>query len=229
MRETKRTVSRKRITKYCVPLSPPLSPEVPDRPRRRNKKGVFLTDYYNSIRNHYTSVWGLEGVLKRPVEGPVWELPPDYSILEFPPNRALRPGTPLWMYATVGMSNPVDDRRLELHLLAPTQSDRHVMTLTFVAHYHRTGEPIWYNHTVNLGVPWAEGSMCDHALISKPYPLGSEMEVGLVCRKDVRFLWLLPITRAEREFARCRGVEALEQQFDKVGLEYWNPQRQSTV
>jgi hypothetical protein len=42
-------------------------------------------------------------------------------------------------------------------------------------------------------------------------------------------LWLLPITKAERELKVKEGLEALEQRFDACALEYWIPDRASVV
>jgi hypothetical protein len=40
---------------------------------------------------------------------------------------------------------------------------------------------------------------------------------------------LLPITDEERNFKIKNGVDALEERFEDVGLEYWNPTRDSVV
>jgi hypothetical protein len=45
----------------------------------------------------------------------------------------------------------------------------------------------------------------------------------------VHLLWLLPITKAERDFKVERGLEALECRFDEVGLHYWEAGRDSVV
>ena len=43
------------------------------------------------------------------------------------------------------------------------------------------------------------------------------------------FLWLLPITEAERDLKASSGLEALESRFDEVDLEYWRVDRASVV
>lgn len=45
----------------------------------------------------------------------------------------------------------------------------------------------------------------------------------------VRFLWLLPITRAEREFKKARGTGALKQRFEEAQLDVLDPRRASVV
>jgi hypothetical protein len=44
---------------------------------------------------------------------------------------------------------------------------------------------------------------------------------------SARFLWLLPITSSERQFAKEHGVEALEERFDQAQLQYWDINRTS--
>jgi hypothetical protein len=46
---------------------------------------------------------------------------------------------------------------------------------------------------------------------------------------EVRFLWLLPISKDERDFRKAHGTGALEKIFDDRGIEYWNPRRESVV
>jgi len=66
---------------------------------------------------------------------------------------------------------------------------------------------VHYNRTGRLG--WA------HTL-----PIGD---------RHVEFLWLLPITEAERDFKVDQGLEALEQRFDDVELAYSRVDRASAV
>jgi hypothetical protein len=42
-------------------------------------------------------------------------------------------------------------------------------------------------------------------------------------------LWLLPITEAEKRYKNTAGLEALEQRFDEMELEYWRSDRASAV
>jgi len=129
------------------------------------------------------------------------------------------------------MSQPVDKKRLELHLFSPVQHEAHVELLTVIAHYHRTGNMLALGHTVNFGKPWFSGSSCDHGLISLPYLDGPSLEHLRTnnSEHDVQFLWLLPITKSERDYKKAHGIEALEQRFDDISVDYLNPTRQSVV
>lgn len=178
------------------------------------------------VRKHYEAAW------QRPADavhewkaGPSWQLPPGSCILEFKPCASRS----MWTYATCGMSCQSDAEPLELHLFSPSQSDEHVELLTAVAHYHVTGAYLGLWHTVNFGRPWMPGSLCDFGLISLPYLDGPSLEWCTLSNRAVRFLWLIPITKREREYKQQSGVEALEEAFERAGFDYLNPLRGSVV
>lgn len=95
-------------------------------------------------------------------------------------------------------------------------------------YYNRAGK-LGLGHTVPIGEPWLPGSSCDHFLISLPYPFGGDLQTCHVGDRHVDFLWLLPITGAERTWKVSSGLEALETRFDEVGLRYWQIDRASAV
>src|SRR5688572_14145665 len=103
-----------------------------------------LVQYCDSLTHHYEDVWARRGEAAVWTRGPVGELPAEFHVLRFPPSR----DRPNWTYATVCMSQPADDRRLELHLFSPIAAAEHVELLTVVAHYHRTGARLGVGHTV---------------------------------------------------------------------------------
>ncbi|MGW5653784.1 suppressor of fused domain protein [Streptomyces humi] len=81
-----------------------------------------------------------------------------------------------------------------------------------------------------IGRPWLDDSDCDHYLVSLPYPFGPEFEF---CEwgdgAHARILWLLPISKAEKDFRREAGLEALESRFEELGIDPVDPQRASVV
>src|SRR4029077_14484093 len=105
---------------------------------------------------------------------------------------------------------------------APAEALRHVELFTMAAFYHRA-ETLNLGQTFSIGEPWLEGSLCDHMLVSLPYPLGPDLENCCSGDMRLRLYWLLPITARERAFKIRHGQEELEQRFDAVGLEYWDP------
>lgn len=135
----------------------------------------------------------------------------------------------MWTYATCGMSHPGDRTPLEMHLFSPVEDVIHVETLTVIAHYHRTGAPLGPGHTVNLGRPWLDAGECRFGLVSRPYLDGPELEWWNRGATSVQFLWLIPITKTERDFAKQNGLEALERRFEQSQFDYLDPQRASVV
>jgi hypothetical protein len=158
------------------------------------------------------------------VLGPAIDVLPRLRVVEFSPG----PRSASWVYASVGAWEARSEARLEFLITAPDQDLRHVELLTMAAWYHRQ-RCLGLGHTFPIGEPWLPRSRCDFMLVSLPYPFGPALEVCELPDGHVHYLWLLPITRAERDFKAREGQEALEQRFDECGLEYGNPLRDSVV
>jgi hypothetical protein len=129
-------------------------------------------------------------------------------------------------YATSGMAHVAEagtSHGLELHLFSPYEYAPHVEVLAAVAHFHVTRRPLGWGHTVDFGRPWLPNSGCTHGLVSLPYLDGPPLEWP--ADRFARFLWLVPITSAERELVRMRGVEALEERFEAANFDYLDPFR----
>jgi len=160
--------------------------------------------------------------------GPIGDRLSGLEILRFGPG----PRTETWVYATLGASAVRSDAHgTEFFLLSPDSQDIHCETLTMTAFYHagEMEQRLGLGHTVPIGRPWCPGSMCDHLLVSLPYPFGPALEECTVRGGHVQVLWLLPITESERDFKAEHGLEALEERFEEAELEYWNPTRKPTV
>jgi hypothetical protein len=162
--------------------------------------------------------------------GPVHDWIPGFRVHAVAPG----PRTPgRWTWVTTGCWDPVHRGRHGIEFILSTRdfTMRAVELLAIHAYSHARGDAdrLDLDHTVNLGEAWLPGSSCDHALISLPYPWGPELEH---CEWDgghARLLWVLPITRAERDFKAIHGVEAPEQRFEAAGLDYTDPTRASVV
>ncbi|MCE9578151.1 MAG: suppressor of fused domain protein [Deltaproteobacteria bacterium] len=180
--------------------------------------------YLRQIEAHYESTWGSPQGLLRWTKGPIERLPDGFAVLVYQATDDMR------AFATRGMSQPSDDDRLELHAFCRPADEARVQVeelLTVITDYHRTGSSLGLGHTVNFGRPWAPGSQCTHGLISLPYLDGPTLEW---CRPlELRCLWLIPITRAELEYKKEHGLEALEQRFEEVQFNYLDVQRASVV
>lgn len=136
-----------------------------------------------------------------------------------------------WCYSSIGAWEFSSNRNeaLEFVILSPYKTSRMVELLTMAVNYHRT-EKLGFGHVFPIGEGWLEGSECDHFMVSLPYPFGPRFEICHVEKKfHIRFAWLLPITKAEKDFATTQSQEELEKKFETVGLEYTNLKRKSAV
>lgn len=175
------------------------------------------------IEDHYKENWGIDGQVRPFTAGPVHQLPSGFAVLAYPP----REGRSLWTYATCGMSRPDDANPLELHWFSPVPSDNIVELLVATAHFHRTATRLGLWHTVNFGRPWLDASLCTHGLISLPYLDGPMLEDLATPAATIKCLWMIPITKAELDVKKSRGVEALEELFETPGFNYADPARAS--
>ena len=162
-------------------------------------------------------------VEKRWNAGPVQELGPEFRVLQFAPRK----DRDMWTYATVGMSSPTVVPAVELHLFTSQADESQVELLTVIAHYHRTGARLDCDHTVNFGRPWQVGSTCEFGLLSLPYLDGPKLENLQIGDLPFRCLWLIPMTRAERDFKKQNGLAALEERWEAKQFNYLDPKRAS--
>jgi len=148
----------------------------------------------------------------------------DFHVLEVAPG----PRIGLWSWVSSGASagRPAGAAAVEFVLCAARPTERAVELVTMTAWYHAT-RSLGHGHTLPIGEPWLDGSSCTCLLVSQPYPFGPEFEFD--APRLVRVLWLLPVTAAERDFKVHNGLDALEERFDRAGIEYWNPARSSAV
>ena len=185
-----------------------------------------LMTYRDVARQHVTKFFAGHQCTEQQFDrGPMADVA-DFSVVWFSPG----PKTKLWTYCSLGASCPRSDEeeRFEFLLLSPRCDDRIVELVTMVAHYHRT-ERLGLRHMFAIGEPWLDQSRCDCMATSLPYPFGPTLEKLDLSGFCARFLWLVPITSSEREFARDHGTEELESRFDSAGLRYWDVGRQSVV
>lgn len=184
-------------------------------------------DYLDGLKAHYQRSWKTSPWECDLSGGRGRDLPAGFVVLEFAPAV---PGMP-WIYATGGLGLGTRDVALELHLLAPFRSAECAHVLSAVAHFHHTAVQMDVGHSAYLGMPWIAGSSCDHVLLSHPYHDrdGLAWFSSSHLRRDVRCVWVLPITRAEREFKREHGIDRLEEQFAASGFDYLDPHRDSVV
>jgi hypothetical protein len=156
--------------------------------------------------------------------GPILQTLPHFRVLEIAPGEKSN----LWTYISLGAWEASETSKIEFMLLAPEENITHVERLAMTAYYHRN-HGLGLGHTFPLGEAWLDDSLCDYMLVSLPYPFGQELEICNFNGTHVHFFWLLPITKAERDFKVEYGLEALENKFEEKELEYWRIDRESVV
>jgi suppressor of fused protein SUFU len=161
--------------------------------------------------------------------GPIGNRVPGFRVFRIAPG----PRFDCWTYVTSGCwaAAQRDGHGLEFALMAPSDihDEVHLESLTMNAYYHAgpDHQRLDHGHTVPIGRPWSPGSLCDHLLVSLPYPFGPDFEICEWEGGHARLLWLLPITEAERDFKARAGLEALEDRFEQTPLDFLNPGRAS--
>ena len=177
------------------------------------------------MEEHYTMFWGHRrddiGMENYPIE----QVSPGFRILVF------ARGEGQFAYCTEGMSRNGDRERVEIFLLSREcvlgETLLEVIeVLCSIAHYHRTGPGLSMGHTVNFGQPIVAGASCDYGLLSLPYLDGPGMEYS---RTGIRCLWLIPITKEEREFKARSGLFEFEEALQRANFDYLDWWRDSVV
>ena len=119
---------------------------------------------------------------------------------------------------------------LEFVIFSKKKHRRFEEILAMVTYYHANPQHrLGLGHTLPIGEPWVKNSICDHILVSHPYILGPEFEIWKTQKGHGHIFWLLPITKAERDFKIQNGLEELEKNFEDSKLKYWDPHRKSVV
>jgi hypothetical protein len=170
-------------------------------------------------RSHEEFVWTL---------GPIRQSLPRFRVRCVAPAQRRDP----WAYVTVGAWEATADdvHGTEFILLSPTEDPRHVELLAMVANLH--ADPryrLGLGSTVDIGRPWMDDSAADHLLVSLPYPYGPALEKCDLGERHVQFLWVVPITGAEADLVRSRGMDALECMLEESNVDVISPKRRSLV
>jgi hypothetical protein len=123
---------------------------------------------------------------------------------------------PNWIHLTAGASlAPMDDGYgLELVLMTRAPEKLATKLLAMVANLHADERyPLSLGQTLEVGHGWLPGASADHLLVALPTVFDPELEWLSDRDRNIRFIWLVPITRAEAEFARKHGPVALQEKL----------------
>ncbi|MFI5317284.1 MAG: suppressor of fused domain protein [Myxococcota bacterium] len=155
---------------------------------------------------------------------------PELAVFEVAP-PAGEPRAP-WLYMTAGASSEAmdDGYGLEFLLCAPAAEPRAATLVAMVAQLHADPRyPMSLGQVLEIGRPWLPGASADHLLVSLPSLFDPELEWLSDRERTIRVVWLVPITRREGEFAKQRGLDALQSLFGASRIDVTRLARDSVV
>ncbi len=192
---------------------------VPDFPPCDDVCGALAEHVRTFFSGHVIDTFSWEA-------GPIRKANPHFRALRVAPQAK----NGLWHYASNGgwAATETQQQGLEFIISTPNETARAVELLAMTVYYNRGGT-LGLGHTMPIGEAWMPGSHCDHLLISLPYLFGPKLQTCHVGDRHVEFLWLLPITAAERDFKVAHGLQALESRFEQRELKFWDVSRESVT
>jgi len=128
----------------------------------------------------------------------------------------------VWLHVSAGASEPPleDGYGIELLLLAPEPEPHAIKLVAMAANLHADPRyPLSLGQVLEIGQPWLPGASADHLLVTLPTIFDPELEWLSDRERNVRFVWLVPITRSEADFARKRGYLALQEKLGAAQLD----------
>jgi Suppressor of fused protein (SUFU) len=153
-------------------------------------------------------------------EGGIVQNLPEFAVVRVAPSAGAVPAviasTPTWIHLTAGASvAPMDDGYgLEFVLLTHAPEKLAAKLLAMVANLHADERyPMSLGQTLEVGHGWLPGASADHLLVALPTFFDPELEWLSDRDRNIRFIWLVPITRAEAEFARKHGPVPLQEKL----------------
>jgi hypothetical protein len=184
----------------------------------------------SAVRDHVARQWPDHKISEEQwKKGPVSVVMPELRVLAAVPQVQGK----ACVYVTAGASD-IDvgaTYGLEFLLYSRAFEPRHVELVSMVAYMHRYPQHHFdVGHTMKIGWPWENDSICDRLLVSLPYPAGPHFEIlHLQGGGHVRFLWLVPITAQEERFRHQQGLEALESRLEEEAIDFLDPKRRSVA
>lgn len=137
-----------------------------------------------------------------------------------------------WLYVSAGASaEPMDDGfGIEFLLCAPAAEPLAAKLVAMVAQLHADPRyPMSLGQVIEIGHPWLPGASADHLIVALPGIFDPELEWVSDRERTIRFIWLVPITRREAEFARQRGLDALQSRLGAAQADVTRLVRDSAV
>jgi len=183
------------------------------------------------VRAHLESVFPERAIARaRVAPGAMVVNLPELAIFEVAP-PAGEPRAP-WLYVTAGASAEAmdDGYGLEFVLCAPSSEPLAAKLVAMVANLHGDPRyPMSLGQVVEIGHPWLPGASADHLLVALPGIFDPELEWLSDRERTIRFIWLVPITRREAEFAKQRGLDALQSRLGAARADVTRLSRESVI
>jgi hypothetical protein len=137
-----------------------------------------------------------------------------------------------WLYVTSGASAEAmdDGYGLEFVLCAAAAEPLAAKLVAMVANLH--ADPRYamsLGQVVEIGHPWLPGASADHLIVALPGIFDPELEWLSDRDHTTRFIWLVPITRREAEFAKQHGLDALQSRLGAAQADLSALTRESVV
>ena len=185
-----------------------------------------------AVITHYDAIWNRHE--KEIVDDPSWtvrSVTKSFRVCRVHPGKE-NPIEP-YVYLSLGASELTagSGTGLEFFLLSRDRQDEHVKNIAEIGARHANiPGGLTPGSVLPMGRPLLKNATVDHLLVTLPYPYGPALEeVASPPGTQIRVLWLLPITRSEASFAKKNGVEALEQKFESVYMDFTEFGRASVV
>jgi hypothetical protein len=163
-------------------------------------------------------------------EGGVVENLPEFAVVRVAPPVGVPAAA--WIHLTAGASvAPMEDGYgLEFVLLTRAPEKLVAKLLAMVANLHADERyPLSLGQTLEVGHGWLPGASADHLLVTLPTFFDPELEWLSDRTRNIRFIWLVPVTRAEAGFARKHGPLPLQEKLGAARVDVAALVRHSVV
>lgn len=155
----------------------------------------------------------------------------EFAVVRVAPAAGAPPDS-AWLHLSAGASAaPLEDGYgIELILLTRGPEKLAVKLLSMVANLHADERyPLSLGQTLEIGHGWLPGARADHLLVTLPTAFDPELEWLSDRVRNVRFIWLVPVTRREAEFAQKHGPLALQERLGAARADLTALERESVV
>ncbi len=186
-----------------------------------------MNELLNNIKKEYETLWGKASrEIKPDVSANILKDFPELKILEFPPSRLHKN----WIYATLGMSSIATNTNElpEVHIYASEKSSDSIAAITSLISYS-LHQPLKFCTIFPCFKDNKKHSGCSYITLAYPECDGEGFKEIFFDKKEVLFIWLLPITHNEKKLIEEKGLEALEDKLFEKNIEDYNWDRKSLV